>query len=163
MDTALWLFIIAVSIHMLEEVIWLPSWSLNAGRWHMPVSRRAFLVATLLFLAILLLATLSAIQTGQDSASAYLVVGFALVMILNLLVPHLGATLDQRRYAPGLLTALLCTVPTSVYLLFRSTQRADFAVWRLAGTSVVVLLASIVVWPLLLRFGLWATRSRFKE
>ena len=34
-----WLFALVVTLHNLEEAIWLPDWSQTAGRWHSPVSR----------------------------------------------------------------------------------------------------------------------------
>ena len=37
-----WLFAVAITIHNLEEALWLPGWSQSAGRWHHPVGAREF-------------------------------------------------------------------------------------------------------------------------
>jgi len=36
------LFLLAVTLHSLEEAVWLPDWSQQAGRWHQPVEKIPF-------------------------------------------------------------------------------------------------------------------------
>jgi hypothetical protein len=41
------LFLLAVTLHNLEEAVWLPDWSQQAGRWHRPVEKIPFRFAVL--------------------------------------------------------------------------------------------------------------------
>ncbi len=56
---------------------------------------------------------------GKESIGVYFVAGYALAMLMNVLFPHLLATLIMRRYAPGTATALLLNLPVTVVLLNR--------------------------------------------
>ena len=51
------------------------------------------------------------------SLGAYLISGYALAMLLNVVFPHLIATIALKRYAPGLLTAILLNLPVTLSLL----------------------------------------------
>ncbi len=138
---------------MLEEVIWLPAWSRDAGRWHEPVRRGEFLLATAAFLALFYIGVIDGLRGGPGT---YLTAGFAVVMILNLFWPHLGATLVQRRYAPGLATAVFLTTPTATYLLSSrlwEQTNADGASFTIG--TVAALFGALVLWPRLFQAGRW--------
>ena len=99
------LFAAAVTIHNLEEAIWLPGWSKDAGHYHVPVLARQFRFAVLaLTVAAWALVGWSALGS---SFADYLVSGYALAMLVNVVFPHLAATFAMRRYAPGTATAVL--------------------------------------------------------
>jgi hypothetical protein len=110
-----WLFTVAVAAHNAEEAIWLPAWSKTASKWHPPEFRFATVVLTLL-------ANLAAALAGRGkgSAGAYLAAGYALAMLLNVLFPHLLATLALRRTMPGTVTAVLLIMPASAALLWKA-------------------------------------------
>jgi len=112
-----WLFAIVTAAHNLEEAIWLPDWSRTAGRWHHAVGntelRFAVIVLTLLAVIVVWLATVQ----GKESFGAYLVAGYALAMLLNVLFPHLLATVAMRRYMPGTATAVMLNLPVTIYVL----------------------------------------------
>lgn len=46
--TLSWLFAISITAHNLEEAIWLPKWSISAGRWHLPIEPAVFRFAVLI-------------------------------------------------------------------------------------------------------------------
>ncbi len=149
---AIWLFAVAVGTHMLEEVIWLPAWSRDAGRWHVPVQRGEFFLATLVFLTVFYLGVIDGLRGGPGT---YLTAGFAVVMILNVVWPHLGATLVQRRYAPGLATAVLLTLPTATYLLLSLWKQTNTYGVSFAVGTVAALFGALVLWPRLFKAGRW--------
>jgi hypothetical protein len=149
-QVAIWLFAAAVGIHMLEEVIWLPAWSRDAGRWHEPVRRGEFFLATLVFLTVFYLGVIDGLRGGPG---IYLTAGFAVVMILNVVWPHLGATLVQGRYAPGLATAVLLTLPTAIYLLLSLLEKTDADGGSFAVGIAAALFGALVVWPRLFVAG----------
>ena len=149
----LWLFALVVTLHMIEEVIWLPAWSQEAGRWHEPVERSEFTFATAVMLIFLYTITYLAANAQAESVSIYLVCGLALVMLFNIVVPHLGATLAQRRYSPGLGSSLLLILPVASLLLWRAFVVDAISLPRYALAAAGVLLGTAVIWPSLFRLG----------
>lgn len=136
-----WLFAAAVTIHNLEEAIWLPNWSKDAGRYHVPVSAKQFRFAVL---ALTLAAWAVAAWSAAGSLLAdYLVAGYALAMLVNVVFPHLAATLAMRRYAPGTTTAVLFNLPVTALLLQQAftEERVDPDTFLWAGPLVAILIA----------------------
>jgi hypothetical protein len=148
-----WLFALGVTLHNVEEAIFLPKWSAQAGRWHSPVQPAVFRFAVaVLSIAALLAAWLAAVG-GPGSFGAYFIAGYALAMGLNVLAPHLAATLALRKYAPGTATGLLFNLPLGGWLLYRALMEGyvDPGVFLYSGPlTVLCILASI---PLLFALG----------
>lgn len=148
-----WLFPLAVTLHNLEEGIWLPSWSRSAGRWQRAVHPGAFRFAVAVLTLLALLVTWWSVEAGAESVGVYLLAGYAAAMLVNVAVPHLIASLVLRRYMPGLGTALLLNLPVTVGLLVSAVDGGyvHFPLVAYVGAGVtVVLLASI---PVLLAAG----------
>ena len=141
-----WFFALAVTLHNAEEALFLPKWSMCAGRWHAPVNpfefRFAVVVLTLLAYGT---AYLSA-RHGPQSAAAYTLAGYAMAMLLNAFFPHLLATLALRRYAPGTATALLLNLPVCGALLYVGLANEYLVARPLAWyclAAIATILASI--------------------
>jgi len=149
----LWLFALVVTLHMIEELIWLPAWSQGAGWWHEPVGRREFAFATAVMLLFLYTISYLAANGGAESVAIYLVCGLALVMMVNVVIPHLGATIAQRRYAPGLGTSLILIMPVAGLLLWRAFEENVISLPRYMVAAVGMLLGTAVIWPALFRSG----------
>lgn len=152
-SASLWLFTVAVTLHMIEEIIWLPGWSQDAGKWHEPVTRREFGIATGIMLAYLYLIVSMALSSPVKTVGIYLVCGLALVMIVNLFIPHLGAVISQRRYAPGLASSVLLVVPSAILLIWQAfaEQLISMPLFLLVGLGFLA--ATAVIWPMLFRIG----------
>lgn len=116
-DLMAWLFVLAVAAHNLEEAIWLPAWSKTAGRWHPGVGKTEFRFAVFVLTALAAVAAWLATVRGKGSFGAYLVAGYALAMLLNVIFPHLLATVVLRRYMPGTPTAVLFILPVTAGLI----------------------------------------------
>jgi hypothetical protein len=148
---ALWLFPVALTLHNLEEALWLPGWSANAGAFHPPVGAAEFRFA----LAVLTVAgywlTWMALRRGGRWLQAFFAA--SAVMLLNVFFPHLLATLVLGRYAPGLGTALLCILPVTALLLRRAFQEGALTWSALAGGGVRVFPIVLVGIPLLFWLG----------
>jgi hypothetical protein len=147
------LFGLVVTLHMIEELVWLPAWSQDAGGWHEPVKRREFAFATAVMLLFLYSVTYLAANGAAESVAVYLVCGLALVMMVNLIIPHLGATVAQRRYAPGLGSSLLLVLPAASLLLWRAFGDDLISLPRYLVAAVGMLLGVAVIWPALFRIG----------
>lgn len=112
-----WLFPLVITVHNLEEAVWLPAWSQRAGRWHRPVEPFAFRFAVAVLTVLAYAATVWSAVGGPESIGAYLLSGYALAMLLNVFLPHLLATVALHSYMPGLATALVFNLPVTAGLL----------------------------------------------
>jgi hypothetical protein len=154
-----WLFPVAITLHNLEEAIWLPAWSNHAGKWHRPVSAPAFRFAVAVLTTLAFIVTIWSAKAGRESVGAYLLTGYALAMLINVFVPHLLATVAMRRYMPGLGTAVALNLPVAVILLRRAFAEGyvRFPTFVYCGVLVCVTLAASI--PLLLAVGEKLTHS----
>lgn len=152
-----WLFAAAVAVHNLEEAFLLPAWSERAGRWHSPVGAREFRFAVLVLTVFAVGAALLAAAQGRESLGAYLLSGYALAMLLNVVFPHLLATIAMRRYMPGTATALAFNLPVTVALLHQAFGEAYISPRRFALAAPAVVLAIMLSIPVLFYLGrkLW--------
>lgn len=154
-----WLFAFGVVVHNAEEALFLPAWSALAGRWHAPVGATPFRFAVAVLSAAVLLAAWLASAGGPQSFGAYFLTGYALAMVLNVLVPHLAATVALRSYAPGTATAALLNLPLGGWLVYRSLAEryVEPSMFVVSGPATVLgIVASI---PLLFALGRKLSRS----
>jgi membrane protein YdbS with pleckstrin-like domain len=152
-DQLRWLFAIAVTIHNLEEAVWLPKWSQQAGKLHPKASKFQFRFAVIVL-------TLSAYGIAhwsywgeKGSLGDYLLTGYAFVTLLNAFFPHLVATILLRRYAPGLIAALCLNVPIMSLLLYHALQEQCVSPSGFVISTCAFTFAIIGIIPLLFRIG----------
>lgn len=148
-----WLFAVAITIHNTEEALYLPAWSVTAGRWHSHVSAPVFRFAVVvLTLAGYLLAVLVTLM-GKQSIPAYLIGGYALAMLLNVIMPHTVATLALRRYAPGLATGLILNLPVTAMLLYQGLSTGWITLETFVWVAPLVVLSILASLPILFAIG----------
>ena len=148
-----WMFPVAIALHNLEEAIWLPAWSKIAGKWHRPVSSSAFRFAVAVLTALAVVVTVWAVLAGPQSVGAYLLAGYALAMLLNVVMPNVLATIVLRRYMPGLSTALALNLPVTILLLRSSFAQGYVSFPTFAYYGVAVCVALVTSIPVLFRIG----------
>jgi uncharacterized protein with HXXEE motif len=150
-----WAFVLAIAMHNLEEAVWLPAWSQRSGRWHPTVGAAEFRFAVIVLTAAGAAVALAASIGGKGSLGAYLLSGYALAMLLNVVFPHVLVTLAMRTYAPGTLTALLLNAPVCALLLEAALREryVDHGVFLWAGPLVVLAILGAI--PLLFAVGRW--------
>ena len=158
-----WLFAIAVTAHHLEESIWLPEWSKSAGRWHHPVDPGAFRFAVFALTVFAYAAACMAFSGAKESAGAYLIAGYALAMLLNVVFPHLVATVALRRYAPGIVTALFLNLPGTMCLLRQPVVEKYVSRARLSGPAPLVVACIPGAIPVLFALGRWKPGKMLKR
>ena len=146
-----WIFVVVVAIHNVEEALFLPKWARSAGRWHGPVGEHEFRFAVMV---LTLLAGLFAFLAVRGyELGIYLLCGYALAMALNVLFPHVAATVAMRRYAPGTATAVLLNLPVCVSLLI-AADRERLVSWRTFAWVGPLTIAGILgLIPILFRVG----------
>jgi hypothetical protein len=151
--TLLWLLPVAVTIHMIEEMIWLPVWSQTAGSWHVPVSSRQFAFASIIFLLITYALTAVALRSGPGSAAVYVLAGLALTLLLNVYFPHIGSMINLRRYGPGVVTGVLINLPVMSYFIWRCIHDGYLDGGRFLILAVPIAVTAVAGWSLLLYAG----------
>ncbi len=154
METAIWTFPVALTLHNLEEAIWLPAWSQHAGFWMAPVGTSEFRIAVALFTGITFGVARWAIWGGKRSVGAYATAGFVFAILANV-VFHVMATVGLREYAPGVATAVLVNLPTMYYLLVRLFRESWIAWPKVLLAFIAVPLGILLLIPLLF----WVGRS----
>ena len=97
-----WLFPIAITIHNLEEAIWLPGF-VAAHRTELPwtVAPNEFRFALAVLTAAAWVVTYLSRRTGRQSIWAYLLFGYIVAMLVNVFVPHIPAAIVFRGLRQG--------------------------------------------------------------
>lgn len=126
------LLISALALHNLEEGL---AYSLMRGRvatllhelgfgWWSPAPEMFALVLTILTLGVGALVAWAA--TGSTSGTKIGVLRVvAVVLLINVALPHLPAAAALGGYAPGVVTSLLINLPVSLWVLFRLRARTQ--------------------------------------
>jgi hypothetical protein len=138
--SVLWLLPVAYTLHDLEEFLWFSETPVaQVERW---VGVGAFRVAvTAVTLAAWIVAWLAR-DAPPRSRRVYAAVAAAWILLLNVLFPHLLATLYFGAYAPGVVTAVLLN-SWAAPLVIRAALRDGYATAR--GSLWATLLGSAVV------------------
>jgi hypothetical protein len=152
-EHAQWLFPLAITIHNIEEAVWLPAWSKHAARFHAPVGAFEFRFAVIVLTLLGYVITFLSVRYGSGSVATGLFCAYCLAMLLNAFVPHLAAAIVLRRYAPGLATGLLVNVPVTAWLLHLSYAQGHVTMKMLAVSSAVMIPALLASIPLLFAAG----------
>jgi hypothetical protein len=135
------IFLLGFTIHNLEESIWLPEWSKHAKKFHEPVERNQFIFAVITVTIVGYLVTVTEIiDNTPGSVFSYIYLGFIGMMGLNTILPHLAATILLKKYAPGLITALLLNLPLSIIIIAR---------YIVAGINVYFLILAIMAFTVI--------------
>jgi hypothetical protein len=114
------------TLHNAEETVWLPAWSQTAGIWHPPVGAFEFRFAVIAVTVIVYGAIFYFVK--YDTRFARTIMSGAIVMVLvNVLVPHLVASLVLSECAPGVISGIVLNIPVSLYLLRRGVKEGLFS------------------------------------
>lgn len=150
----LWIFFpIAITLHNLEEAIWMPRWSLHAKRFRKPVEPGEFHFGIIVVTMLAYLSCFLAVTYPSLFLFKHIFFGFLGAMILNAFIPHLGATIVFRRYSPGLLTGLLLLVPINSILVVKAIVSGDLQWFEFFSSTAVVAVVLLTLLPFLFRFG----------
>lgn len=139
LQTVIWVFPIALTLHNLEEAVWFPGWSQHAGFWHSPVGASEFRIAAVILTLMGFVVSCWSFRSGKEGLGTYLLAGFAFAMLLNVIF-HVAAMVALRQYAPGVVTAVLINLPVMSYLLLRLFRER----W-ITGTKAILALVLVPV------------------
>lgn len=129
-DQLLWLVPIFFILHNLEEAPFMEDWSKRLPlKIHPTVSTRQFVIAvTVLTLAGFLVTYLGLIHINKPTGYL-LVLEIQAILLWNAFIPHIGSLVRFRMYSPGVVTAIVITIPFSIYLFGRSFQEGVLS-WK---------------------------------
>ena len=132
------LFLMGFTIHNIEEAIWLPKWSRYAKRFHEPVGSNEFIFAVIMVTIIGYLITAADFIIGSPGNFInYMYLGFIGMMGLNVIFPHLLATIVLKKYAPGLLTGIMLNLPFSIIIIYWHFQNEVKVIYLLVAIAMV--------------------------
>jgi hypothetical protein len=149
---ALWLFPCVTTLHNLEEAIWLPAWSQQGTHLHAPVGALEFRFAVAALTAAAWVVTLLARRGGPWLAAAS---GYWAAMLANVLAPHVAASIVERGYTPGVVTAVALNLPVNIHLLRRARREGRLSRREIAIAAACVIPALLVAIPVLFAGGRW--------
>ena len=120
-ERLLWLVPVLFAIHNAEEAPQMERWThrLPPGL-HPRVTTRQFTLAVCLLTLLVAALTVIAANAPSSGVATHAVLGAQAAIFLNVLFPHVLATLRYRLYSPGLVTGLLLNVPFSLFLFHRA-------------------------------------------
>ncbi|MCE9501372.1 MAG: HXXEE domain-containing protein [Leptospira sp.] len=139
------------ALHNLEEAVGMETWSHRIPSYmHEPVQTGQFVFAVCIF-TVLGFALVFFRNLYPDQESFYsAVVAFAGMLLLNVFLPHLIATVFLGYYAPGVITGVLLNLPLASFIIFRCVS-LQLISWRktiwiclAGGVAGIILVASLL-------------------
>jgi hypothetical protein len=136
------LFGIGVTLHNLEEAMYLVSWARSHVKLPFEPNPRAYWIVTSLVSVAIWIPIVGVCVSKESAHFQSALSGFALVMAINAVLPHFALSLAKHSYSPGTATGMLFNLPLGV-LLIHAQLRAHAAsrvdVWREAVLYALLL------------------------
>lgn len=141
--TMLWLVPVFFMLHNMEEAPFMEQWSKRLPiKIHPTVTTSQFVIAVVFLTVTGFIVTFASLTWLPTSTGYLLILSMQAVLFVNAFVPHLLATLRFRLYSPGVVTAVLITIPFSIYLFQRALREQVLSwsqFWLLLGIAPFVM------------------------
>lgn len=147
------IFSIALTLHNIEEALWLPEWSVQAKRYHKPVTKKEFHFAVLCVTILAYITSFLFLLCGDIALIRYIFFGFVGCMIFNVIFPHLVATVFMKKYAPGLLTGLFINLPFFTIIIIEAIGLGLITVLEFVVSTVIIGICILSILPILFKTG----------
>jgi hypothetical protein len=136
------LFGIGVTLHNLEEAMCLVSWARShVTLWFEP-NPKIYWVVTSLVSVVIWVPIVGVCVSPKNSHFQSVLSGFALVMAINAVLPHLVISLVKHSYSPGTATGMLFNLPLGILLIHGQLSAHAISpaeVWREAVLYALLL------------------------
>ena len=143
--TMLWMVPIFFMLHNMEEAPFMERWSKRLPvKIHPRVTTSQFVVAVVFLTVAGFIVTVVSLTWLPAPTGYLLILGMQAVLLVNAFVPHLVTTLRFRLYSPGIMTAVLITLPFSIYLFQRAFAEQVLTwtqFWVLIGIAPFAMIA----------------------
>lgn len=146
-------FPLAITLHNVEEALWLPQWSKYAQKFHRPVNKDEFRFAVIVITLLAYLATCMFMFLPRILVYKYFYFGFLGAMIINAIFPHLVSTIVLRKYSPGLITGVFLVIPSNCLIIRYSIDNRIINFNEILLSTIAVSLALLVIIPILFKMG----------
>jgi Protein of unknown function with HXXEE motif len=147
------LFCFAITLHNIEEAVWLPKWSQQVSKFHKPVIPSEFHFAVIVITILAYLSAFYFFYKPTSELAKWFFIGFLGSMIVNAIFPHLLASILMKKYAPGLLTGLFLNLPINSFIIVQMFQKSYFTWKELIISTIAVGSLLLVLIPLLFKVG----------
>jgi hypothetical protein len=121
----IWILAASETLHNFEEALWLPSWSRTLTIRHPSVGEFEFRFAIGL-LTFLIYIILYYCAKTDNPFSKYLLGGMLIMILLNVFIPHVAASILTGHLVPGVVSGVLLNIPVTVYLLWKGLEKGFF-------------------------------------
>jgi hypothetical protein len=136
------LFGIGVTLHNLEEAMYLVSWARSHVKlWFQPDPKIYWVVTSLVSVTIWI-PIVGVCVAKESNQFQNALSGFALVMAINAVLPHFAISLVKHSYSPGTGTGMLFNLPLGVLLIHAQLSAhaiPPVEVWRNAVLYALLL------------------------
>ncbi|MED4402291.1 HXXEE domain-containing protein [Metabacillus fastidiosus] len=146
-------FCFAITLHNIEETIWLPEWSKGASKFHKAVKSNEFYFAIIVITSLAYLSSFYYLIFPQSDIVKWVFTGFLGSMIFNAIFPHLLLTIIMRKYALGLATGILLNIPINSFIIQYMLANDMFSIKELIISTVVVGAVLLSFIPVLFKIG----------
>ncbi|MFL0504484.1 HXXEE domain-containing protein [Ureibacillus sp. 179-F W5.1 NHS] len=147
------LFLFAITLHNLEEALWLPTWSQHSSKFHRPVGKNEFHFAVIVITSLAYLSSFLYLCYPNLTFIKYILIGFLGSMVVNAIFPHLLATILLKRYAPGVVTGVLLNIPINSLIILRFIQGNEITITGLILSTIIVGIVLLSLIPVLFKVG----------
>ncbi|ATP40438.1 HXXEE domain-containing protein [Solibacillus sp. R5-41] len=146
-------FCFAITLHNIEEAIWLPQWSQKPSKFQMAVTPSEFHFAVIIITILAYLSAFSYLYFPESDLAKWIFIGFLGSMVFNAIFPHLIATILLKTYAPGLLTGLLLNIPINSLIIYELLEN-HLIIWKeLIISTVIIGIILLSLIPLLFKMS----------
>jgi Protein of unknown function with HXXEE motif len=129
------LFGIGVTLHNLEEAIFLAAWTRSHLKLWFEPDPTIYWVLTSLVSVVIWIPIVGVCISKEGSHFQEALSGFALAMAINAVLPHFIISLVKHSYSPGVGTGMLFNLPLGVLLIQEQVRDSAIPageVWRAA-------------------------------
>src|SRR5947209_18704190 len=113
------LFGIAVTLHNLEEGMFLVKWArAHVKLWFTP-DPKIYWVMTSLVSVVIWIPIAGVSIAPKNAHFQYALAGFAITMAINAVLPHLVISIAMHSYSPGTGTGMLLNLPIGLLLIYQ--------------------------------------------
>jgi len=153
-ERLLWLVPVFLTIHNIEEAPFMQDWYRRLPmKTPLAITSRQFVIAvTFISLAGFAL-TYVGVDYLANQTGYLLVLGMQAILLVNAFIPHLATTIRFRMYSPGIITAVLITLPFSFYLFRRAFEESILSWSQFWTLFVIAPFAMLIIAFLSLQIG----------
>jgi hypothetical protein len=135
-------FGVGVTLHNLEEAAYLPGWFRSHLKLLFEPNQKIYWILTSLVSVVIWVPIVGVCIAPEDRLFQTVLSGFALLVVINVAIPHLALTLAKRSYSPGTGTAILFNLPLGVLLIreqLNAVTTSHAQIWREAFLYALLL------------------------